>query len=849
MMTERKEASNGRSSPTMLPSWKYFLHVGALTGLSLTQPIFDLLAQQPQFLVSHQAGLKEILFLVFLFIFLLPATVTGLAEFLDRFLGTKGWARAAAIGPFVFLLILLFGKSFVPLNSQIVLLGSSGILALISILVYRRSSTARLFLTFLSPAIVIIPMFFLMQPSVQWLFAADRPHGPAQIEKPPDNPIFLVVFDELSLNSLLDRRGMIDAEQFPHFADLARSATLYRNTTTVSPQTRLAVPALLTGNIPKGHNREFLPILDNYPNNLFLWLGGSHRLNVFESTSALCPPAWVGKKTAPWRRIRRVLRGLLIVYLHRTLPVGLTSQLPDIRHGWTVPEHERPRKSPPVRQFESFLAAISDAPAPSLNFIHVQMPHVPYLYLPSGKRYVYKGCVGLFTSEGVWKRSEAMVTVAFQRYLLQVGFADRLLGQLLRKLKANRLYGRSLIVVASDHGVSFRPGENRREPDKTNFKDILNVPLLIKAPYQKQGLVSDRPTRTVDILPSIAGILGVSSPWPTDGISVTEAGGEDRDLFTVVPSSRFNVRTMICLDGQTFEESGRNEVRAYLDEVREDDNQIVFHGWAADLWDKKLADSILIFADEELIYRGMPRHIRPGLGEYFQTGRMLDHAAFFIELDRELFAGKSRVRCFARFGSRIRKMYRYPIDYPWSTEPKPGWDKAFYGTFDGPGRCGEDPTRSVLISVPRSFETPVPSIAFMARLQRLKWDRGRDGLFKFGPSELLLGKQLNQLQVTERSGLRIELDHPELYETVRLDSDFIPAAVEGWISVPDVEFVAVSINGTLRTVAPTFDGIAGRRRFQALVPESAFQNGSNRVRTFAVAQTEEGVMLHTPMEN
>lgn len=64
-----------------------------------------------------------------------------------------------------------------------------------------------------------------------------------------------------------------------------------------------------------------------------------------------------------------------------------------------------------------------------------------------------------------------------------------------------------------------------------NCRDILDVPLLIKVPYQKQGQVSDRPTRTIDILPSIVDILGMSSPWPTDGISVWEpAVTGNRDL-------------------------------------------------------------------------------------------------------------------------------------------------------------------------------------------------------------------------------------------------------------------------------------------------------------------------------
>ena len=837
------------NSKTTLPLWTHFLHIGALIGLSVAQPIFDLLARQPQFLVSHHAGLSEILLLFFLLVFLIPAVITGAAYFLDRFLGAQGWLRAAAIGPFAFLLVLPLGRSFYsgdPSTQKILLLGSAGLLALVSILVYRRSSTARLYLTFLSPAILIIPIFFLMQPSIQWIFAADRPHGPAQIKEPPDVPVVMVVFDELSLQSLLDRRGEIDSEQFPNFADLASRATWYRNTTTVSPSTRLALPALLTGNIPKGSHTTTLPILAGYPDNLFLWLGGSHRLNVFESTSYLCPPNWLERKVAPAQKIRGFLRGLLIVYLHRTLPLGLTARLPDIRHGWTVPDENRRLISHPVQQFEAFLAAISDAPGPSLNFIHVQIPHVPWIYLPSGRRYFSKGHLGLFTNAGVWKRSEALVTVAFQRYLLQVGFADRLLGQLLRKLRAHRLYDRSLIVVVSDHGVSFRPGGDRRGLDELNHQDILNVPLLIKAPYQKQRQVSDRPTRTIDILPSIARILGVPAPWTTDGISVTETAlTENRDLLTSVPPSRpLHSRTTVCLEGRAVEVS-QDGSGVRLDGVRENGNRIVFFGWAADLNAWELADSILIFADEELIYRGMPRYPRPDVREIFPTAKLED-SGFLIELDRRLFAGRSRVRCFAAFGNRIQEASYYPIDFPWSVAPKPGGDNTNSSNFDCAGALDQNGTRSFLVTRPLDLETLVPSTEFMAGLQQLRWDRGEDGLFQFGPTEGLLGKRLDQVSIIDSPRLRIRLQEPELYEKVRLDGHFVPAGIEGWISAKHVDFVAIAVNEYIRAVAPTFKVPSGERHFQAIVPESSFVNGSNQIRAFAVLQTDGETVLHSP---
>ena len=218
------------NSKKTVPLWTHFLHIGTLTALSVAQPIYDLLNQQPQFLVSHHAGLLEILFLLFLLVLLIPALITCATFFLDRFLGTQGCLRAVAIGPFVFLLVLLLAKSLFSVGSttretllpgEILLLGSAGLLTLVSILVYHRSSTARLYLTLLSPAILIVPILFLIHPSVQWIFDVHRPCGSVQTEAPPDVPIVMVVFDELSLRPLLDRRGEIDSDHFPNLADLA----------------------------------------------------------------------------------------------------------------------------------------------------------------------------------------------------------------------------------------------------------------------------------------------------------------------------------------------------------------------------------------------------------------------------------------------------------------------------------------------------------------------------------------------------------------------------------------------------------------------------------------------------
>src|SRR5207249_3270872 len=129
--------------------------------------------------------------------------------------------------------------------------------------------------------------------------------------------------------------------------------------------------------------------------------------------------------------------------------------------------------------FADFLDTLVVSERPTLSFLHILLPHVPYNYLPSGKTYeTGSSLAGLLRN--TWVGDETLVDQAYQRYLLQVGFVDTLVGQLINRLKAVGLYDRSLVVITADHGVSFRPKEFRRLLTPTNFQDILPVPLFIK---------------------------------------------------------------------------------------------------------------------------------------------------------------------------------------------------------------------------------------------------------------------------------------------------------------------------------------------------------------------------------
>ena len=118
--------------------------------------------------------------------------------------------------------------------------------------------------------------------------------------------------------------------------------------------------------------------------------------------------------------------------------------------------------------FAQFLSSIDGQPA-RLHFIHSMLPHMPLEYVPSGRRYrgpdyqthIYRG-KRLF--EGM---SAAYADTLHQRHLAQVGFVDRLIGDLIVRLREVGVYDKALVIITADHGASYREGRSRRQPQRS----------------------------------------------------------------------------------------------------------------------------------------------------------------------------------------------------------------------------------------------------------------------------------------------------------------------------------------------------------------------------------------------
>ena len=543
---DRRQRSKGTEG--LLPA----AHVFGLWTFAVAQPIFDLVGREPDFLVAHRLSGAPLLALALGLSLAIPVLLTaplGLPVATDGRIGrwyVDSLRTLLAAAFFLQLLDLeLLARTPAALVGALALAGGGGL-----VLALHRWRGFAQFVGMTAAAAVIAPTLFLVRPGVRTLLPGDLPgddfEPPAGIAGAPafasDPPIVLVVFDELPASSLQRRDGSIDERRFPAFAGLAGESDWYRHAVTVGLQTSKAIPALLTGRHPRpggtAHYRD-------HPSNLFSWLAvtGEYRMVAQETLSLLCPPAVCGEGTRPGAptRLGAVIDDLGVVYAHLLLPAAFTGSLPDVRNTWTdfrdasrsQPEREgdRPSRGDALSQdvprlVADFLDRMEpvEGSASAFYYLHLNIPHRPWKYLPSGREYRPVGARALpHGFDGRKLPEDEWLTVhGLQRHLLQVGYADRVLGQVMDQVRNLGIYDQALIIVTADHGHSFRPGEPRRLPTERNLEDVLEVPLFVKRPGQARGSIFEHAVQTIDIVPTIAAAVGAEPPWTVDGLELSD---------------------------------------------------------------------------------------------------------------------------------------------------------------------------------------------------------------------------------------------------------------------------------------------------------------------------------------
>jgi hypothetical protein len=526
-----------------------FLELFALCGFAVAQPVLDVTGRSPEFFLFNGAGRAEVLLLAAA-VTLLPALGlwAGGAAVRRLHSGAGAAVHVATVTVLLALLALEVGKKASPLRG-VVLLAVAGAAAALATACYLRLPAAKLWLRYASPApLVFLLVFALVSPASELVLPGRDPGERAAVAVRRPVPVVLISFDEFPLASLLDRQGRVDARRYPNFAKLAAASTWYRNASGVSGWTPWATPAMLTGRWPaEGH----APVWTQYPDNLFTMLDGTYEVRAQETVSLLCPPeqcqgaarSVAGKPRNPLRAVlvdsARVLRGIVSPHEVTQDPTAAfrdqtvsergdaASPPATFRFGWLG-------QNQPAR-FQTFVDSLEATGRPTLHFLHLLLPHAPWRYLPSGAQYRYPGR-NFGINGGLWSREPWPSTLAHQRHLLQLAYTDHLVGAVIERLREQDLWDRALLILTADHGISFRPGQRSRKFEGPNAAELLWVPLFVKLPGQRRGRVDDRNWQHVDLLPTIADVLGVKVPWQVEGVS-----GLGRDLRTQTEKRFYDV--------------------------------------------------------------------------------------------------------------------------------------------------------------------------------------------------------------------------------------------------------------------------------------------------------------------
>ncbi|MDR4483459.1 MAG: sulfatase-like hydrolase/transferase [Nitrospirales bacterium] len=533
-----------------------FLHLFALAGFAIAQPLYDLLGQNPEFFVSHKAGPEFIISMVFV---LSMGMALGLV-----LLELAAWSVGERVRNSLHV-VFVFGLAFLTVlppvqrlvdGSDLLIVGLALLIGFLFSVLYVRWQAVRLFLTVLSPVVVAFPLWFLLFTPVGRLVMPDAIEVKAPIAIDNPIPIVLVVLDEFNITALLDAERRIDPVRFPNFAALAAQSYWFPNAVATYVETATAVSAILTGRQPRAGAR-LNPTATDHPQNLFTMLGDRYALNVVESVTRLCPHKLCKEEDAvagSSLRYKSFFADLAVIFLHIIAPPQLGKQLPPLHAQWAGFGEELLKKgilgqnegsihldlaaggdNSRESQITSFLSQIKETPSPVLHFLHVILPHTKYEYLVSGHQYFNKerfipvGWIDGPGWGGRWIGKESLILTAYHQYLQQIGYVDQFLGKLRGSLETADLFDKALLIVTADHGVSFQRGLSMREVQKGNESDILKVPMFVKLPGQREGSVRERLVSGIDVLPTIADLLGVKIPREIDGVSMLDNKNPPRD--------------------------------------------------------------------------------------------------------------------------------------------------------------------------------------------------------------------------------------------------------------------------------------------------------------------------------
>ncbi len=139
-------------------------------------------------------------------------------------------------------------------------------------------------------------------------------------------------------------------------------------------------------------------------------------------------------------------------------------------------------------------------------------------------------------------------------YSGEVAFADEQVGKVVAELKTLGLYDSTLVVVTGDHGEMLEE-HGERTHGFFIYQSALRVPLVIRPPGLSSPRVVSEWASLVDIVPTVASLLGITPPPRTQGRDLSPLWNDPaapwarRELYaeSVTPDRYYGARPLFGL--------------------------------------------------------------------------------------------------------------------------------------------------------------------------------------------------------------------------------------------------------------------------------------------------------------
>ncbi len=178
-----------------------------------------------------------------------------------------------------------------------------------------------------------------------------------------------------------------------------------------------------------------------------------------------------------------------------------------------------------VEAFAGWLASRPEQPG--FAYFHLMSPHIPYQ--PPGVESDFAAADQVALLQQTDALASDRRALLLSLYDQTVAYADQLLGEIVSTLRARGILDQSVLIVSADHGEEFHE-HGRWGHGKSLYDEVVRVPLVLRGPGVAAGVTAPGPAMLVDVLPTIAALLGLPADALWEG-SILGAAPADRTAY------------------------------------------------------------------------------------------------------------------------------------------------------------------------------------------------------------------------------------------------------------------------------------------------------------------------------